>query len=142
MKNLTFVIADDAMFMRAFLKKMLQEHEGYTVIGEASNGYEAIEQARLKKPDILTLDITMPELDGIKAVKGIRSASPNTRIIMVSAMGQQTMVLEAIKAGAMDFVIKPFEKSRVMEAIKNVTAGGVAQIGAIERETPKNNKNS
>jgi two-component system chemotaxis response regulator CheY len=123
LKNLTFVIADDAMFMRAVLKKMLEEHEGYTVIGEASNGFEAIEQAKLKKPDILTLDITMPELDGIKAVKGIKSVSPNTKIIMVSAMGQQTMVIEAIKSGAMDFVVKPFEKSRVMQAIQNVTAG-------------------
>lgn len=122
MKNLTFVIADDAMFMRAFLKKMLEEHEGYTVIGEASNGFEAIEQARIKKPDIMTLDITMPEMNGIHAVKGIKSASPNTKIIMVSAMGQQSMVIEAIMSGAMDFVVKPFEKSRVMEAIKNVTA--------------------
>lgn len=122
MKNLTFVVADDAMFMRAVLKKMLEEHEGYTVIGEACNGFEAIEQAKLKKPDILTLDITMPELDGIHAVKDIKAASPKTRIIMVSAMGQQSMVIEAIIAGAMDFVVKPFEKSRVMEAIKNVTS--------------------
>lgn len=123
MKNLTFVVADDAMFMRAVLKKMLEEHEGFTVIGEASNGFEAIDQARMKKPDILTLDITMPELDGIKAVKEIRKVSPDTRIIMVSAMGQSSMVIEAIKSGAMDFVVKPFEKSRVMEAIQNVTAG-------------------
>lgn len=122
MKNLTFVIADDAMFMRVVLKKMLEEHEGFTVIGEASNGLEAIEQARMKKPDILTLDITMPELDGITAVEQIKKVSPNTRIIMVSAMGQKAMVIDAIKMGAMDFVVKPFEKSRVMEAIRNVTS--------------------
>lgn len=122
MKKLTFVIADDAMFMRAVLKKMLEENEDYTVVGEAANGFEAIEQAKLKKPDILTLDITMPEMDGIKAVKEIKKVSPKTRIIMVSAMGQQSMVIEAIMSGAVDFVVKPFEKSRVMQAIKNATA--------------------
>lgn len=122
MKKLTFVIADDALFIRTFLKKMIEECSDFTVIGEASNGFEAIEQARLKKPDILTLDITMPELDGIKAVKDILIASPKTKIIMISAMGQQSMVVEAIIAGASDFVIKPFEKSRVLQAIKNVSA--------------------
>jgi two-component system, chemotaxis family, chemotaxis protein CheY len=122
MKHLTFVIADDALFMRAVLKKMLEENEGFTVVGEAANGYQAIEQAGLKKPDVLTLDITMPEMDGIHAVKGIKKASPKTKIIMVSAMGQQTMVIEAIMAGASDFVVKPFEKSRVMQAIRDVMA--------------------
>lgn len=121
MKKLTFVVADDAMFMRTVLKKMLEENEDYMVVGEAANGFEAIEQARLKRPDILTLDITMPEMDGIKAVKGIKKVSPDTRIIMVSAMGQQSMVIEAIMSGASDFVVKPFEKSRVMQAIKNAT---------------------
>ena len=122
MKNLTFVIADDALFMRAVLKRMLEENEGFTVVGEATNGYQAIEQAGLKKPDVLTLDITMPEMDGIKAVKGIKKASPKTKIIMVSAMGQQSMVIEAIMAGASDFVVKPFEKSRVLQAIQDVMA--------------------
>lgn len=122
MRNLTFVVADDALFIRTVLKKMIEENPGYSVIGEAGNGFEAIEQARMKKPDILTLDITMPELDGVKAIKDILKFSPKTKIIMVSAMGQKSMVMEAIMIGASDFVVKPFEKSRVMQAIKNVAA--------------------
>ncbi|TYQ12913.1 UNVERIFIED_CONTAM: two-component system chemotaxis response regulator CheY [Acetivibrio alkalicellulosi] len=121
MDELRFVIVDDAVFMRTLLKKMIEEVDNYKVVGEGSNGFEAIEQAKILKPDIMTLDITMPEMDGIKAVKDIVKCSPNTRIIMVSAMGQQSMVIEAIKMGAKDFVVKPFEKSRVLQAIKNVT---------------------
>lgn len=120
MKRLTFVIVDDAVFMRTLLKKMIEDVEDYVVLGEGSNGYQAIELAKKYQPDVMTLDITMPDLDGIGAVKGIVTESPNTKIIMVSAMGQQSMVIEAIKHGAKDFVIKPFEKSRVLQAIKNV----------------------
>ncbi|MCX7710419.1 MAG: response regulator [Clostridia bacterium] len=122
MKNLTFVVVDDAIFMRTLLKKMIEEEENYKVVGEGFNGYEAIEQAKANQPDIMTLDITMPDMDGIKAVKEVLKVSPNTKIIMVSAMGQQSMVIEAIKLGAKDFVVKPFEKSRVMQAIRNVTS--------------------
>jgi two-component system, chemotaxis family, chemotaxis protein CheY len=120
MKNLTFVIVDDAIFMRTLLKKMIAEDENYHIVGEGSNGYEAIEQARKNQPDVMTLDITMPDMDGIKAVKEILTVSPKTKILMVSAMGQQSMVIEAIKLGARDFVVKPFEKSRVLQAIKNI----------------------
>lgn len=120
MKNLTFVIVDDAIFMRTILKRMIEEVENYEVVGEGSNGLEAIEQAKKNQPDVMTLDITMPDMDGIKAVKEIMKVSPKTKIIMVSAMGQQSMVIEAIKLGAKDFVVKPFEKSRVLQAIKNV----------------------
>jgi two-component system, chemotaxis family, chemotaxis protein CheY len=122
MSELKFVIVDDAIFMRTVLKKMITEVEGYVVLAEGANGKEAIELAKRHQPDIMTLDITMPELDGIRAVKDIMAASPNTKIIMVSAMGQQSMVIEAIKFGAKDFVVKPFEKSRVIQAIKNVLA--------------------
>ena len=122
MREVSFVIVDDAVFMRTIIRKMIEQAEGYTVLGEASNGYEAIEAAKKHKPDIMTLDITMPQMDGILAVPEILKVSPKTRIIMVSAMGQQTMVIEAIKMGAKDFVIKPFEKSRVYQAIKNVLA--------------------
>lgn len=121
MKMLKFVVVDDAVFMRTLIKKMIEENEGYTVVGEGANGFDAIAQAKKHKPDILTLDITMPDMDGIKAVPEILKESPETKIIMVSAMGQQAMVIEAIKAGAKDFVVKPFDKSRVMQAIKNVT---------------------
>lgn len=120
MRTLTFVVVDDAVFMRTLLKKMIEEVEGYTVVGEGSNGYDAIDLAKLHQPDVMTLDITMPDLDGIKAVNDILKFSPETKIIMVSAMGQQSMVIEAIKLGAKDFVVKPFEKSRVIQAIKNV----------------------
>jgi len=122
MKNLTFVVVDDAVFMRTLIKKMIEEVDTFKVVGEGANGFEAIEQARKHKPDIMTLDITMPDMDGVKAIEEILKVSPETRIIMVSAMGQQSMVIEAIKLGAKDFVVKPFEKSRVMQAIKNVTS--------------------
>ncbi|MDI9482005.1 MAG: response regulator [Bacillota bacterium] len=122
MKKISFVIVDDAVFMRTIIKKMIEQVDGYTVLGEAANGREAIEAAKKYQPDIMTLDITMPEMDGIVAVPEILKESPQTRIIMVSAMGQQSMVIEAIKMGAKDFVIKPFEKSRVYQAIKNVLA--------------------
>ncbi|MDP4091862.1 MAG: response regulator [Bacillota bacterium] len=119
MDKFSFVVVDDAVFMRTLLKKMLEE-AGFSVLGQASNGYEAIDEAKKCQPDIMTLDITMPDMDGIKAVKEVLKVSPKTRIIMVSAMGQQSMVIEAIKLGARDFVVKPFEKSRVLEAVKNV----------------------
>ncbi len=122
MKEITFVIVDDAVFMRTIIRKMIEQVEEYKVLGEASNGQDAIEAAEKFQPDIMTLDITMPELDGIQAVPEIMRVSPKTRIIMVSAMGQQSMVIEAIKMGAKDFVIKPFEKSRVYQAVKNVLA--------------------
>lgn len=119
MPELRVVIADDAIFMRTVLKNMLLE-EDIHVIGEASNGLEAIEVVGRLKPDILTLDITMPELDGIEAISKIVEVSPDTKIIMVSAMGQQGMVIDAIKRGAKDFITKPFEKSRILQSIKKV----------------------
>lgn len=120
MGELKFVVVDDAVFMRTLIKRMIQENTNYVVVGEGSNGYEAIEQAKKHTPDIMTLDITMPEMDGIMAIKEILEASPETRIIMVSAMGQQSMVIDAIKMGAKDFIVKPFDKSRVQQAIENV----------------------
>lgn len=120
MGKIKFVVVDDAVFMRTLIKRMIEENSDYIVVGEGSNGYEAIEQARKHQPDIITLDITMPEMDGIMAIKGIMEVSPNTKILMVSAMGQQGMVIDAIKMGAKDFVVKPFDKSRVQQAIENI----------------------
>lgn len=120
MKNLTVLVVDDAIFMRTLLKQMLTE-TGCTVIGEAGNGRQAIELAKKLTPDIMTLDITMPEMDGIEAIEGILKVSPETKIIMCSAMAQQPKVVEAIKKGAKDFIVKPFEKARVLQAINNVT---------------------
>lgn len=122
MKNLTFVVVDDALFMRTVLKKMIEEADNFQVVGEGANGYEAVALAKKHQPDVMTLDITMPEKDGVNAIKEVLEASPRTKIIMVSAMGQQQMVVEAIMLGARDFIVKPFEKSRILQAIKNVTA--------------------
>ncbi|PHV71518.1 two-component system response regulator [Sporanaerobium hydrogeniformans] len=119
MESVNFLVVDDAIFMRTVLKKMLTE-AGFNVVGEAGNGLQAIEMAKMLQPDIVTLDITMPEMDGIQAIDKILEVSPNTKIIMCSAMGQHSKVVEAIKQGAKDFIVKPFEKTRVLQAIYNV----------------------
>lgn len=113
------LIVDDAVFMRTVLKKMLEE-ENYVIVGEASNGAEAIKKAKELQPDIITLDITMPEMDGVTALPEILKESPYSKVIMCSAMGQQPMVVEAIKKGAKDFIVKPFQKARVLQAIENI----------------------
>ncbi|CEH30093.1 chemotaxis protein CheY [Aneurinibacillus migulanus] len=115
------LIVDDASFMRMMIKGFLTKH-GYTVADEAANGAEAVEKYKQVSPDLVTMDITMPEMDGIEAVKAIRQMDPNAKIIMCSAMGQQNMVVQAIQAGARDFIVKPFQEDRVIEAIKKVLA--------------------
>lgn len=111
------LIADDAMFMRAMLKDVLSKG-GYQIVGEASNGKEAAEKVKTLSPDLVTMDITMPEVDGITGVKLIREFDPNVKIIMCSAMGQQAMVIEAISAGACDFIVKPFDADRVLKSVR------------------------
>ncbi|BBJ27968.1 chemotaxis protein CheY [Athalassotoga saccharophila] len=113
------LIVDDAAFMRMLLKDIVTK-AGYEVAGEASNGKEAIEKYKELNPDIVTMDITMPEMTGIEATKEIMKMDPNAKIIMCSAMGQQMMVVEAIQAGAKDFIVKPFQQSRVVEALSKV----------------------
>jgi len=113
------LIVDDAAFMRMMIKDILEKN-GYEVVGEANNGLKGVELYKVEKPDIVTMDITMPEMDGIEAVKAIRAVDPAAKIIMCSAMGQQTMVMDAIRAGARDFIVKPFQADRVLEAIKKV----------------------
>jgi len=113
------LIVDDAAFMRMMIKDILEKN-GFQVIGEANNGLKAVELYKKEKPDIVTMDITMPDMDGIDAVKEIKAFDPGAKIIMCSAMGQQTMVMDAIKAGARDFIVKPFQPDRVLEAIKKV----------------------
>lgn len=110
------LIVDDAVFMRMMIKDMISEN-GYQVAGEAGNGEEAVQMYQELKPDIVTMDITMPEKDGITAVKEIMAADSNARIIMCSAMGQQGLVKEAIQAGARDFLVKPFQPERVIQAL-------------------------
>lgn len=113
------LVVDDAGFMRMMIKDILTKN-GYNVIGEAENGAKAIEKYAELKPDLVIMDITMPDVDGIQAVKEIRKIDPNANIIMCSAMGQQAMVIEAIQAGAKDFIVKPFQSDRVIEAVKKV----------------------
>lgn len=113
------LIVDDAAFMRMMIKDILEKN-GYTVTGEANNGIKAVELYKKERPDIVTMDITMPDMDGIQAVKAIREMDPSAKIIMCSAMGQQSMVMDAIKAGARDFIVKPFQADRVLEAVKKV----------------------
>jgi two-component system, chemotaxis family, chemotaxis protein CheY len=111
------LITDDALFMRMTLKNILTAH-GYDVAGEASNGREAVDLYKALRPDLVTMDITMPEMDGISAVREIRAFDPTARIVMCSAMGQKSMVMEAVTAGAKDFIVKPFQPDKVIEAVQ------------------------
>lgn len=113
------LICDDAAFMRMMIKDILTKN-GYNIAGEAENGLKAIEKFNETKPDLVLMDITMPEVDGIQALKKIKELDPSANIIMCSAMGQQAMVIEAIQSGAKDFIVKPFQAERVLEAVKKV----------------------
>jgi len=113
------MVVDDAAFMRMMIKDILSKN-GYEVVAEAENGAKAVEKYHEVRPDLTTMDITMPELDGISALKQIRAIDSSAKVIMCSAMGQQSMVIEAIQAGARDFIVKPFQPDRVLEAIRKV----------------------
>lgn len=113
------VVVDDAKFMRMTLENILTK-ANHEVIGEAENGEEAIELYRTLKPDLMTMDITMPVKSGLDAMKEIKKEFPSAKVIMCSAMGQQKMVVEAIEAGAKDFIVKPFDEGRVLDAINRV----------------------
>ncbi len=113
------LIVDDAAFMRMILKDILVKN-GYEVVGEGENGADAIEKYRELKPELVLMDITMPEIDGIQATRAIKSEFSSASIIMCSAMGQQSMVVEAIQAGALDFIVKPFQPERVIDAVSKV----------------------
>ena len=119
MADKTIILVDDAAFMRMLLKDILTKN-GYTVVDEAANGVEAVDKYKEHKPALCILDITMPEKDGIQAAKDIKALDSAALIIMCSAMGQQAMVIESIQAGARDFIVKPFQPDRVIEAVKKV----------------------
>lgn len=114
------LLVDDAVFMRMKLKDILEKN-GYEVVAEAQNGLEAIEKYKSEKPDLVTMDITMPEMDGVTALRAIKALDPKAKVIMCSAMGQQSMVMDAIQAGAIDFIVKPFDNDRVIESINKAT---------------------
>lgn len=112
----TILVVDDAAFMRMMIRDILAK-EGY-VIQEAVNGRDAVEKYDEVHPDLVTLDITMPEMDGLDALKAIRARDPRARVLMVSAMGQQKMIVEALEEGAIDFLVKPFQPTKVLETVK------------------------
>ena len=113
------LVCDDAIFMRTMISDILSG-AGYEVVGEAETGLQAIQRYRELKPDLVTMDIVMPDMGGIDAVREIVKDDANAKILMCSAMGQQALVVEAIQAGAKDFVVKPFQPSRVLEAVQRV----------------------
>ncbi|MCR5594268.1 MAG: response regulator [Lachnospiraceae bacterium] len=113
------LICDDAAFMRMMIKDILTKN-GYNVAGEAENGAMAVDKYNEVKPDLVLMDITMPEMDGIQALKKIKANDPSASVIMCSAMGQQAMVIESIQSGARDFIVKPFQADRVLEAVQKV----------------------
>ena len=115
------LITDDAAFMRMMIKNILVQN-GHEVVGEAENGQQAVDKFKELTPDVCTMDITMPEKDGLSALKEIIALDPAARVIMCSALGQEAKVLEAIKLGAKDFVVKPFQPDRVIEAVGKALA--------------------
>ncbi len=115
------LVVDDAVFMRNMIKDIFSSDE-FEVVGEAGNGVEAVEKYREIKPDLVTMDIVMPLKSGIEAVKEIMAIDSDARIIMCSALGQETLIMEAIEAGARDFIVKPFKAEKVLEVAKRVVA--------------------
>lgn len=118
----TILVVDDAAFMRMMIRDILAK-EGYT-IQEAVNGRDAVEKYEEVRPDLVTLDITMPEMDGLEALKLIRASDPAAAVLMVSAMGQQKMIVEALEQGALDFLVKPFQPTKVLETVKKCLQAG------------------
>jgi two-component system chemotaxis response regulator CheY len=119
MADKTVLLVDDAAIMRMMLKDILTKN-GYDVVGEAENGIKAVEKYKELKPGLVIMDITMPEMNGIQATKNIKEFDADALIVMCSAMGQQSMVIESIQAGARDFIVKPFQHDRVIEAVQKV----------------------
>jgi two-component system chemotaxis response regulator CheY len=113
------LVCDDSAFMRMMLKKVLIDN-GHEVVAEAGDGKQAVQMYRQHKPELTTMDITMPNMDGIEAVKIIHDENPLARIIMVTALGQKAIITDALKAGASDFIVKPFDPSQVIDTIKKV----------------------
>ena len=115
------LIVDDALFMRTMLRNIFVE-SGFEVIGEAGNGIDAVEKYRVLKPDLTTMDIVMPEKNGIEALKQIMAFDPLARVVMCSALGQESLIIEALEAGARDFIVKPFKPAKVVEVAQKVLA--------------------
>lgn len=113
------MIVDDAAFMRMMIKNSLTSN-GYTNLVEACDGQAAVDAYNNEKPDLIIMDITMPNLDGIQALQAIKTMDPAAKIVMCSAMGQESMVVEAIRFGALDFIVKPFKPDRIMQTVSKI----------------------
>ena len=124
----TVLVCDDAIFMRTMISDILTQ-AGFEVVGEAESGVQAVDKYRQLKPDLVTMDIVMPDMGGIEAVREICKTDPDAKILMCSAMGQQALVVEAIQAGAKAFVVKPFQPSRVLAAVQRLLAQEAAHLG-------------
>ena len=119
--TLSVLIVDDALFMRSMIRDILTNTGRFEVIGEAANGREAVKKYQELKPELVTMDIVMPELDGIEATREILRADPQAVIVMCSALGQEALVIESIAAGARDFIVKPFTPEKVIRVVDNLT---------------------
>ena len=117
------LIVDDAMFMRAMIRDILVNSGSFEVVGEASNGEEAVQQFQALQPALVTMDIVMPQMDGIEACREILKGSPKAKIVMCSALGQEALIIESIAAGAKDFIVKPFSAEKVLKVLDSVLAG-------------------
>ncbi len=115
------LVVDDAAFMRATIKKILTNN-GFEVVGEAENGAVAVEKYKEVRPDVVTMDVTMPEMTGIEALQAIRAIDPKAVVVMVTAMGQKTMVTEAVMYGAKSFIVKPFQEEHIVKTLQQVLA--------------------
>ncbi|NLJ31996.1 MAG: response regulator [Clostridiales bacterium] len=113
------MLVDDAAFMRMMIKDTLHKN-GYDEIVEAGNGEQAIAAYAAERPDLILMDITMPVMDGLEALKKLKELDPNVKVVMCSAMGQETMVVDALKLGAKDFIVKPFKPDRIMKTVNNI----------------------
>ena len=117
------LVVDDAMFMRAMIRDILVNSGAYDVVGEAANGEEAVTQYKALKPDLVTMDIVMPQMDGIEATREIVKFHPNAKVVMCSALGQEALVIESIAAGAKDFIVKPFSVEKVLKVLDAAVKG-------------------
>lgn len=115
------LIVDDALFMRTMLRDIFAS-ANWQIVAEAENGEQAIEEYKIHRPDLVTMDIVMPEMGGIDALKEILSDDPGALIVVCSALGQKKLILDAVNAGAKDFIVKPFKRSQVLEVVERVTA--------------------